>query len=61
MLEFRAGMRYGLDRWHPCGGFGLNLGKRFSVDYALFGSTTNIERAIKPAMALSLRLNRRQS
>jgi len=61
LFEFRGGLRYGLDRWHPCGGVGLNLGKRFSIDYALFGSTTNIERDLKPAMALSLRFNRAQS
>jgi hypothetical protein len=57
MLEFRGGLRYGLDRWHPSGGIGLNLGKRLSIDYAIFGSTTNIEREYKPAMALSLRIN----
>jgi hypothetical protein len=59
-FEFRGGLRYGLDRWTPSGGVGLNLGKRFSIDYALFGSTTNIERDLKPAMALSLRLNHLQ-
>jgi hypothetical protein len=60
MFEFRGGLRYGLDHWHPSGGVGLNLGSRFSIDYALFGTTTNIERDMKPAMALSLRFNRHQ-
>jgi hypothetical protein len=60
MFEFRGGLRYGLDRWHPSGGVGLNLGKRFSIDTAFFGSTTNIERELRPAMALSLRFNRPQ-
>jgi hypothetical protein len=59
-FEFRGGLRYGLDRWTPSGGVGLNLGKRFSIDYALFGSTTNIERDLKPAMGLSLRFNHAQ-
>jgi hypothetical protein len=58
VIEFRGGMRYGLDRWHPSGGVGLNLGKRFSIDAAIFGSTTNIERELLPALALSLRFNR---
>jgi hypothetical protein len=57
LFEFRGGLRYGLDRWHPSGGVGLNLGKRFSIDAALLGSTTNIERNLKPAMVVSLRFN----
>lgn len=58
ILEFRGGGRYGLDRWHPSGGIGLNLGRRFAVDVAAFGTTTNIERELKPGMAISLRFNR---
>ena len=56
-LEFRGGLRYGLDRWHPSCGVGFNVTKRFSIDWALFSSTTNIERKHKTAMALSLRFN----
>jgi len=58
MIEFRGGMRYGLERWHPAAGIGLNLGKRFSVDFASFWSTTNAERVLKPGLAISLRFNR---
>ena len=57
-FELRGGARYGLDRWHPSGGVGLNLGKRFSIDVAGFGTTTNVERRLKPGIALSLRFNR---
>ncbi len=57
-IEFRGGARYGLDRWHPSAGIGLNLGERFSVDVAAFWSTTNVERRLKPGLAVSLRFNR---
>jgi hypothetical protein len=60
-IEFRGGVRYGLDRWHPSGGLGFNLGERFSIDVAAFGTTTNIERELKPGIALSFRFNRPQS
>ena len=57
-FEFRGGGRYGLDRWHPSGGIGFNLGEKFSIDVAAFGTTTNIERQLKPGIAISIRLNR---
>ncbi|MEK7409171.1 MAG: hypothetical protein AAB225_29260 [Acidobacteriota bacterium] len=57
-IEFRGGARYSLDKWHPAGGIGLNLSERVSLDVAAFGSTTNIERELRPAIALSLRINR---
>ncbi len=60
-FEFRGGGRYGLDRWHPSGGIGLNLGKRFSVDVAAFGTTTNVQRQLKPGIAISLRFNHTES
>jgi len=56
-IELRGGGRYGLDRWHPSGGIGLNLSQHFSIDVAAFGSTTNIERQLKPGIAVSLRFN----
>ncbi len=59
-IDLRGGGRYSLNRWHPSGGIGLNLGQRVSVDVAAFGTTTNIERQLRPALAVSLRLNRRQ-
>ena len=60
MLDIRGGGRYSLDRWSPTGGIGLNLGRRISLDVAAFGTSTNIERQMRPALALSLRLNRVQ-
>lgn len=56
-IEFRGGARYGLERWHPSGGIGINLTRRFSVDVAAFGTTLNIARELRPGVALSLRLN----
>jgi hypothetical protein len=53
----RGGAAHALDRWHPSGGVGLDLSERVSVDVALFGTTTNIERQLRPAVAVSLRLN----
>jgi len=58
MFDLRGGGSYSLDRWHPSGGIGVNLGRRFSVDVAAFGTSTNIERQLRPALALSLRINR---
>ena len=57
-IELRGGGGYSLERWHPAGGIGLNLGKRISLDVAAFGSTTNIERQLRPSIAVSLRINR---
>jgi hypothetical protein len=58
VIEFRGGMRYGLDRWHPTTGIGLNLGSFFSIDAAALWSTTNIARELRPGLAVSLRFNR---
>jgi len=56
MFDLRGGLRYRQERWRPSGGVGLNLSKRLSVDAAFFGTATNIEKKLKPAIALSLRL-----
>ena len=56
-VELRGGGRYGLDRWHPTGGIGFNLSQRVSLDIAAFGTTTNIERQMRPALAVSFRFN----
>ena len=61
LFEFRGGMRYGLERWHPTAGIGVNLGRKFSIDVAALWSTTNIERRLKPGLAVSLRFNRPDS
>jgi hypothetical protein len=60
VIEFRGGMRYGLDRWHPTAGIGLNLGSVLSIDAAALWNTTNIAREYRPGFALSLRFNRPQ-
>jgi hypothetical protein len=60
VIEFRGGMRYGLDRWHPTAGVGLNLGSVLSIDTAVLWNTTNIAREYRPGFAVSLRLNRPQ-
>jgi hypothetical protein len=57
-VELRGGGRYGLDRWHPTGGVGFNLSQRVSLDVAAFGTTTNIERQMRPGIAVSFRFNR---
>jgi len=58
IIEVRGGIRYGLDRWHPTAGAGLNLGKLFSIDVATFWNTTNIEREFRSNLAVSLRFNK---
>lgn len=57
VIEFRGGMGYGLDRWHPTAGVGLNLGSVLSIDTAVLWNTTNIAREHRPGFAVSLRLN----
>jgi hypothetical protein len=57
-IEFRGGARYGLDRWHPTGGIGIDFCKILSLDFAAFGTTTNLERQLRPSLAVSLRINR---
>jgi hypothetical protein len=57
-IQLRSGGGYSLERWHPAGGIGLDLGSRVSLDIAAYGSTTNIERELRPALAVSLRFNR---
>ncbi len=56
-IELRGGGRYSLERWHPSGGVGFNFTDRFSVDVAAYGTTTNLERQLRAALAISLRLN----
>lgn len=56
-IEFRGGARYTRDRWQPSGGVGFNFTRRFSIDLAAFGTSTNIERERRLAVAASLRFN----
>lgn len=56
-LELRGGGSYGMEKWHPSGGIGLNLGRVFSIDIAAFRTATNIERQLKTGLAVSFRIN----
>jgi hypothetical protein len=57
----RGGGRYARDRWHPAAGVGFDLTPRFSVDLAVFGTSTNAERRRHATIAVSLRFNRASS
>ncbi len=57
IIELRGGARHSRDRWHPTGGVGLNVLGRVSFDVAAFSTDTNVERARKLALAVSLRIN----
>jgi hypothetical protein len=56
-IELRGGMRYTNEKWNPTGGIGFNLSPRVSFDVAGFGTTANIERKRRLAIAASIRLN----
>jgi hypothetical protein len=58
-LDLRGGGYYSREQWQPTAGIGLNLGPRVSLDVAVFGTAGNVERERRPAIAASLRLNRR--
>jgi hypothetical protein len=55
-LEFRGGLRYARDRWHPAGGIGINLGRSVALDAAVFSTSTNVERRRTAALAFSIRI-----
>jgi hypothetical protein len=55
-VALRGGSRYGLKRWNPTGGLGLNFSRRFGIDVGFFGNTTNLEQRRNIAMAVSLRI-----
>jgi hypothetical protein len=54
-IAVRGGGRYTLKKWNPTAGVGFNLTPRFGIDVAAFGTTANIERRRKLAIATSLR------
>ena len=58
-MEARAGVRYTFSMWNPTVGVGFNLGPKVSLDVALFGTATNIERKRQTAIAASIRINHR--
>ena len=57
IIELRGGGWFSRDRWHPTGGIGLNVLGAVSFDVAAFTTDTNVERASKLALAVSLRIN----
>ena len=44
--------------WQPTAGIGLNFGPLVSLDLAMFGTSANVERERRTAIAASLRFNR---
>jgi hypothetical protein len=56
-IDARAGIRYTFGMWNPSVGVGLNMGPKVSLDVALFGTATNIERKRQTAIAASIRIN----
>ena len=56
-VELRGGGRLTRDTWHPSGGVGFDLSPGWSIDAGVFGTSTNIERRRRIALAVSLRLN----
>jgi len=55
--ELRGGARYTTTKWNPTGGVGVDLSRRVSLDFAVYGTTTNIERKRQMALAVSMRFN----
>lgn len=58
-VDLRGGALFNRDRWQPTGGIGLNMGDRFSIDMAAYGTSANVERKRRMAIAVSLRFNAR--
>ena len=60
-IDLRGGALYSRERWQPTAGIGLNMGPRVSLDLAMFGTSANVERTRKAAIAVSLRFNQQSS
>jgi hypothetical protein len=56
--ELRGGARYTTKKWNPTGGIGFDFTRRVSIDVAAYGTSANIERKRRMALAVSLRFNR---
>jgi hypothetical protein len=56
-LDVRGGLIYTRDNWHPTGGVGLNFSERVGLDLALFGTSSNVQRERRWALAASIRIN----
>jgi hypothetical protein len=51
-------MMYSREKWNPTYGAGFNLTPRFGIDVAMYGTTANIARERRQAIAISLRFMR---
>jgi hypothetical protein len=56
-IDLRGGALYSRETWQPTGGVGFNMGPRVSLDLAMYGTSANVERERKAAIAVSLRFN----
>lgn len=57
-FDVRGGSSYSRERWQPAAGIGFNFTPRIALDLALFGTSANVERERKAAVAASIRLGR---
>ena len=57
-FDLRGGVSYSRQRWQPTAGIGFNFTPRAALDVALFGTSANVERERKTAIAASLRFSR---
>jgi hypothetical protein len=57
-VDVRGGMMYSREKWNPTYGAGFNLTPRFGIDVAMYGTTANIARERRQAIAISLRFMR---
>src|SRR5204863_3224561 len=56
VLEFRGGGHYKNKAFQPTGGVGFNITRGLGLDVAVYGTSANIERKRRAALALSLRI-----
>lgn len=54
-IDLRGGAMYVRESWNPTVGAGFNLTEDFGIDVALYGTTANIARERRQAIAVSLR------
>lgn len=54
-IDVRGGMMFVREQWNPSYGVGFNLTDRFGIDVAMYGTTANVARVRRQAIAISLR------
>jgi hypothetical protein len=60
VVELRGGGVYSREKWNPTGGVGFNLAPRVGLDVAVYGTSANVARERRAAVAVSLRINSRE-